>query len=75
MTKITLEGVGKVTVDSKAAPSKEAKILDEEIQRYRKAELENKNRLKNPWFRAWRDSLLMAYDFVEKIARLQAELE
>jgi len=52
---------------------KQAKTLEKDIQLYRDKELENKNRLKNPWFRAWRDSLLFSKDIVGVAEELEAE--
>jgi len=48
---------------SKNQRDQHKKFVDE----YRLAELENRNRLKNPWFRAWRDSLLLTQEILNWI--------
>lgn len=52
-----------------------AKELEKMIQLYRDAELENNNRLRNPWFRAYRDTLLFAIGLLEEAQKDTRELD
>jgi hypothetical protein len=52
-----------------------AKTLQKEVQDYRNAEMTNKNRLRNPWFRAYRDSLIFSTLLLEEAQKLEADLK